>query len=50
MNEINNDNLIDYLNLSILFGKVINFVENVLSVYNLNNSIAINISSLIIKI
>ena len=50
INKINNNNLMDYLNLSTLFGKIIDFVENILSAHNFNNNIIINISSLVIKI
>ena len=49
MNEIGDDNLMGYLNLSILLGEVVNFVEDMLSAYSFNDSIAIDISSLVVK-
>ena len=39
-----------YLNLSILLGEVVNFIENIFNIYNFNNSIIINISNLAIRI
>ena len=49
INEIGDNNLMGYLNLSILLGEIINFIKNILSVYSFNNNIIINISSLVVK-
>ena len=49
MNEIGDNDLMGYLNLFILLGEIVDFMENILSAHNSNNSITININSLTVK-
>ena len=49
INEIGDNDLINYLNLFILLGEIVNFVKNILNIYSSNNNITININSLMVR-